>query len=73
MTTIEAANKANLRLCTVNGETGYFHCWGQYRYNFTEATSVAVVEFKDEVRYVKPTEIHFVDDIHEALEKEVEK
>jgi hypothetical protein len=71
MTTFEAAAKAELRLCEVNGEKGYFHCWGQYRFGYEEPSAVAVIEFKDGVRYVRPTEIKFLDDIHAALEAEV--
>lgn len=67
------------RLCTVNGETGYFHCWEQYNDVIFPGLTVGshpggqysrvfgIVEFYDQIERVDPTKIQFVDATHESL------
>lgn len=67
------------RLCTVNGETGYFHIWEQYSKPLEASPLVGgapagvfskvfgVVEFPDGVRRVDPVDIHFCDKEHSML------
>ena len=64
----------NTRLCTVDGETGYFHTWEHYLKPLPASPLVGgepaglfsqifgIVEFKDSVRRVDPTEIKFCDE-----------
>lgn len=64
----------NTRLCTVNGKTGYFHTWEHYSKPLPASPLVGgepaglfsqifgIVEFKDSVRRVDPTEIKFCDE-----------
>lgn len=67
------------RLCTVHGETGYFHTWEQFSKPLPaspmiggEPTGVfsktyGIVEFKDGVRRVDPTDIKFCDEENASL------
>lgn len=61
------------RLCTVNGETGYFHCW-EYYATVVDASLLrgghpagqiselrGIVEFEDRVERVAPQLIRFCD------------
>lgn len=72
--------KPELRLCTVNDEPGYFHCWE----HFSEPTLVrlatkqeitivsshvnGVVEFHDRVERVNPEDIKFCDEENAYLQ-----
>lgn len=62
------------RLCTVNGETGYFHCW-EYYAAVVDASPLrgghpagqvselrGIVEFEDRVERVTPPLIRFCDE-----------
>ena len=67
------------RLCTVNGETGYFYTWESYSQPLAESPLrggapagvfsriYGIVEFGDGVRRVDPVEIKFCDEDHAAL------
>lgn len=68
-----------LRLCKVNNELGYFHCWEHYSNPVTAGLTIGsppagvisyvsgIVEFEDGVRRVDPTEIKFSDEEHADL------
>lgn len=71
--------KWETRLCTVNGENGYFHTWEQYSQPI-EASMLkggapagvfshiyGIVEFEDGVRRVDPSKIKFCDEENAAL------
>lgn len=69
-------NKKELRLCEVNGELGYFHIWEQYssvvelRYMHGSgqySRIFGIVEFKDAIKRIDPTNIKFCDEAHEVL------
>lgn len=62
------------RLCKVKGELGLFHCWEHWT-NVIGASALrgghtggqvgqvyGIVEFKDGVRRVEPTSVHFCDE-----------
>lgn len=67
------------RLCTVKGETGYFHAWENYSKPLAASPMIGgepagvfskifgIVEFEDGVRRVEPTCIKFCDDENEML------
>ena len=68
-----------LRLCTVNGKLGYFHCWEHYS-KPVEASILmcgvpeviisfvrGIVEFPEGVGYANPADIKFCDDEHAYL------
>ena len=69
----------NTRLCTVKGETGYFHTWEHYSKPLPASPLVGgepaglfsqifgIVEFKDGVRRVDPTAIIFCDEQNSLL------
>lgn len=71
--------KQERRLCTVNGEYGYFHTWEQYskplEANLLMVGAPAgvfskiygIVEFEDRIRRVDPTKIKFCDEENEML------
>ena len=67
------------RLCTVNGETGYFHCW-EYYAAVVDASPLrgghpagqvselrGIVEFEDRVERVTPPLIRFCDEENAVL------
>lgn len=61
-----------LRLCEVDGETGYFHTWEQMtRFSDIGGGALAqvfgIVEFKSGVRRIPPTKIKFCDETHATL------
>lgn len=71
--------KWETRLCEVNGELGYFHCWEHWS-NVIDASPLrgghpggqigqvyGIVEFPEEVRRVELYEIHFKDEINDVL------
>ena len=72
-------NKQERRLCTVNGETGYFHTWEQYSKPLEASPLVGgapagifskifgIVEFEDGVRRVDPSDIKFCDEENTML------
>lgn len=67
------------RLCLVDGESGYFHCWENFSrpkkanpLNAAEPAGVysevyGIVELEDGVHRVPPHEIQFCDEEHEML------
>lgn len=70
---------AERRLCTVNGETGYFHCW-EYWADVVDASPLrgghpagqiselrGIVEFEDRVERVAPQLIRFCDEENAML------
>lgn len=71
--------KQERRLCTVNGETGYFHTWEQYSKPMEASLLIGgapagvfskvfgIVEFEDGVRRVDPWVIKFCDEENEML------
>ena len=75
----------NTRLCTVKGETGYFHTWEHYSKPLPASPLVGgepaglfsqifgIVEFKDGVRRVDPTTIIFCDEENAMLNALAEK
>lgn len=75
----EVEVKQERRLCTVNGETGYFHTWEQYSKTLEANPLVGgapagifskifgIVEFEDGIRRVDPTDIRFCDEENEML------
>lgn len=76
---MEIEIKQERRLCTVNGETGYFHTWEQYSKPVEASPYIGgapagifskifgIVEFEDGIRRIDPTEIKFCDEEHEML------
>lgn len=67
------------RLCEVDGELGYFHCWENWS-NAIDASPLrgghpggqigqiyGIVEFKDGVRRIDPAKIKFCDDENAIL------
>ena len=62
--------KEERRLCTVKGETGYFHTWENYSKPLAAGVFskiFGIVEFEDGVRRVDPTKIKFCDEENEML------
>lgn len=76
---LEMEIKQERRLCTVKGETGYFHTWENYSKPLEASPLVGgapagvfskifgIVEFEDGIRRVDPSEIKFCDEEHEML------
>ena len=68
-----------LRLCKVNNELGYFHCWEHFSKPVPAGLTIGsppagvisyvsgIVEFEDDIRRVDLTEIKFCDEEHAAL------
>lgn len=68
-----------LRLCKVNNELGYFHCWEHYSNPVPAGLTIGsppagvisyvsgIVEFDDGIRRVDPTAIKFCDEEHSNL------
>lgn len=77
--------KQERRLCTVNGETGYFHTWEHYSKPVPASPLVGgepagvysivhgIVEFEDGVRRVDPTKIKFCDEENKMLSVFIKK
>lgn len=71
--------KKERRLCKVNNEIGYFHCWEQYNDVIAPGITVGshpggqysrmfgIVEFYDRTERIEPFKIHFVDEINNNL------
>lgn len=69
----------DLRLCKVNDEIGYFHCWEQFSKPVPADTvrggapagilslMLGIVEFKDGIGRINPEEIHFCDEKNAML------
>lgn len=67
------------RLCEVNGELGYFHCWEPYSTPIEPSPMIGghpggmfsrvcgIVEFSDGVEKVFPEDIRFCDDQNSIL------
>ena len=58
------------RLCKVDGEIGYFHCWEHFSKPGPAGVISyvsGIVEFDDGIRRVDPTEIKFCDEEHATL------
>lgn len=71
--------KWETRLCKVKGELGYFHCWEHWS-NVVDASPLrgghpggqigqvyGIVEFKDGVRRIDPSQIIFCDEQNAML------
>lgn len=54
------------RLCVVNNEIGYFHCWSQAPGIMGSAT-YGIVEFADRTEEVYPSKIIFIDEDHRYI------
>ncbi len=61
------------RLCTVDGETGYFHTWEHFSKSGVMSIVSGIVEFEDGVRRVDPTQIKFCDEQNEILRAFIRK
>lgn len=71
--------KKKFRLCKVNKELGYFHCWEQYADVIDSGLTIGshpggqysrifgIVEFDDRIERVDPTKIQFIDETHNSL------
>lgn len=69
------------RLCKVDKEVGYFHCWEQYSDVVEPGLTIGshpggqysqvfgIIEFDDRVERVDPSKIKFIDEIHYSLQK----
>lgn len=76
---LEMTIKQERRLCTVKGETGYFHTWEQYSKPIEASPMIGghpggvvsyvlgIVEFEDGVKRVDPNEIKFCDEENAML------
>lgn len=77
--TVDFTLKYERRLCKVNHELGYFHCWEHYSNPVPAGLTIGstpagiisyvsgIVEFDDGVRRVDPTEIKFCDEENVTL------
>lgn len=71
--------KKELRLCKVDKELGYFHCWEQYADVIAPGLALGshpggqysrmfgIVEFDDRIERVDPSKIQFIDETHNFL------
>ena len=74
-----------LRLCKIDEELGYFHCWEQYGDIIFPGITVGsnpggqysrifgIVEFDDRIERVDPTKIQFIDETHNYLHAQMEE
>ena len=76
MATTNFTMKPERRLCTVNGEYGYFHCWEHYMEPLPPTLTMkggqlsyvrGVVETESGVKLVHPGAIQFVDEENHEL------
>lgn len=72
MATTDITIKPERRLCTVNGEYGYFHCWafrplGHLKKVGYTSEAIAIIEFEDRVAQILPWEVTFVDEENQQL------
>lgn len=77
--TVDFTLKYERRLCKVNHELGYFHCWEHYSNPVPAGLTIGspsagvisyvsgIVEFDDGIRRVDPTAIKFCDEEHANL------
>lgn len=77
--------KKELRLCKIDEELGYFHCWEQYGDIILPGIMVGsnpggqysrvfgIVEFYDRIERVDPTKIQFIDETHNYLHIQSER
>lgn len=79
MAGLNCGTKWETRLCEVNGELGYFHCWEHWS-NVIDASPLrgghpggqigqvySIVEFKDGIRRVDPSKIKFCDIKYQSM------
>lgn len=59
--------KWELRLCTVDKEAGYFHCWEHFSKQGISGVQ-GIVEFHDRVERVDPENIKFCDEENAYLQ-----
>lgn len=71
--------KKELRLCKVGKELGYFHCWEQYGDIIFPGVMIGshpggqysrtfgIIEFDDRMARVDPSNIKFIDEVHDYL------
>lgn len=64
--------KPERRLCTVNGEYGYFHSWALRPLAYLKKVGytsevIAIIEFEDRVACIYPWEVKFVDEENQML------
>ena len=76
---VDITVKFERRLCKVNNELGYFHCWEHYSEPVPAGLTIGsppagvisyvsgIVEFEDDIRRVDPTAIKFCDEEHANL------
>lgn len=72
MATTSFTIRPERRLCIVNGEYGYFHCWGERQCTYVKGVGstseiIAVIEFEDRVACIYPWEVKFVDEENHEL------
>lgn len=72
MSATDITIKPERRLCTVNGEYGYFHCWafrtlGHLKKVGYTSEAIAIIEFEDRVAQILPWEVKFVDEENHEL------
>lgn len=72
MATTSFTIRPERRLCMVNGEYGYFHCWtlrplGYLKKVGYTSETVAIIEFEDRVACIYPWEVKFVDEENHEL------
>ncbi len=72
MATTNFIMKPERRLCTVNGEYGYFHCLALRPLAYLKKVGytsevIAIIEFEDRVACIYPWEVKFVDEENQML------
>ena len=71
MTKTDFTIKPERRLCKVNGEYGYFHCWEWFSASHGDVIRsseiFAIIEFEDRVARIYPWEVQFVDEENKML------
>ena len=72
MSSTDITIKPERRLCTVNGEYGYFHCWafrtlGHLKKVDYTSEAIAIIEFEDRVAQILPWEVKFGDEENHEL------
>lgn len=79
--TYDKLAKSGLRLCVVDDECGWFHCWENYAEVIEPGLMIGssqggqfsriygIVEFNHGVERILPSKIKFVDDINSMLVK----
>lgn len=76
MATTSFTIRPERRLCIVNGEYGYFHCWEHYATTVPQIGTLpagqeshlyGIVEFSKSIKRVNPEDICFVDEENQQL------